>query len=130
MSKISKFTGFALGITAATTMGVAMAQGVPPIAEVANEAMGAGQQSILGTPMGETGINEVAPYLPPERQAVPVVVVPVEQPQTVVVVPPQTETMGQAPAPVAQAAPEPAPIVTPEPVIVERPELPVRADRN
>lgn len=41
--------------------GAAMAQGTQPNANVANPAMGAGQQSQQGTPMGTTGVSTPAP---------------------------------------------------------------------
>ncbi|TFZ04229.1 hypothetical protein [Ramlibacter rhizophilus] len=141
MIKHSKLMGLMVGISAAATMGLASAQSVPPNADVANEAIGAGQQNMYGAPMGETGINEVAP-LAPEVLLVPLaVVVPAEpvvaaapQPTEVIVVtPPPAESQPVAQAPVMQPR-QPEPIVAqapvyraPEPVITE-PRM--RADRN
>lgn len=132
MTKLSKLMRLFMGASAAATMGVAMAQSVPPQAEAANPALGAGQQSVHGTPMGETGVSEA---VEPTLLVVPVAVV--EPAQTVVVVPeqPQAEpsTMGAGPAepaPMAQA-PETQrsePMVEPrqEPMPMAAP----RADRN
>lgn len=45
--------------------GVAMAQGNPPNANVANPATGAGQQTQQGTPMGTTGTPTATPGAAP-----------------------------------------------------------------
>ncbi|MEJ7931345.1 hypothetical protein WG922_15325 [Ramlibacter sp. AN1015] len=138
MSKTTKLLGMILGISAATTMGVAMAQSVPPDADVANPAIGAGQQSVHGTPMGETGVSEVTE---PRVLLVPLAAVveptatmgaAAEQPPVVVV---QPEPQRTEPAPViVQAEPtrQPEPVAQapamPEPDMRQQPRM--RADRN
>ena len=118
----------ALGVLA--VIGVAVAQGVMPDADITNPALGAGQQSSQRTSMGETGIPEweknVAPAAMPAQVAqeapppAPVAEAPAPAPE------PVAQAPAPAPEPVAQA---PAPAPAPEPVQVA--EAPVaRADRN
>lgn len=136
MSKHTKLIGLVAGISAAASLGIASAQGTPPVADVANVAMGAGNLSIFDTPMGETGVLPVY-----ETQVVPLAIaVPVEvqaaapAPEVIVVEVPaeeRTEQIAQAPL-----QPEPAPMVAQAPVYIEperieRFEEPrMRADRN
>ena len=47
------------------TAGVAMAQGNPPNPNVSNPALGAGQQTQQGTPMGTTGTPTATPGAAP-----------------------------------------------------------------
>lgn len=47
---------FSLAAAAVVFVGSALAQGTPPNPNVANPAMGAGQQTQQGTPMGTTGV--------------------------------------------------------------------------
>jgi hypothetical protein len=114
MSVLMKCAGIAAGIAAVGALGVAIAQGPIPRADVSNPALAAGQQSTRGTPMGETGI----PVFPPEVRVVPVM----PAPQVAAAPPPEP-----APAPVAQA-PEPPQTTTlgapPEPA------PPAKADRG
>ena len=49
--------------------GVAMAQGNPPNPNVANPAIGAGQQTQQGTPMGTTGTPTATPGAAPMNNA-------------------------------------------------------------
>ena len=58
MSFNRKLMGVVAGASAVAVIGVAVAQGVMPDADIANPALGAGQQSTLGTSMGETGVPE------------------------------------------------------------------------
>jgi len=115
MSALKKIAGVVAGISAVATIGVAVAQGVPPNPFVTNHALGAGQQSSHLTAMGETGV----PGLIDQRQAVaitpveaaPVAVAPAPEPAPVV----EQQAMGAAPAP------EPAPAA---------PMAVAKADRN
>ena len=115
MSALKKIAGIVAGISAVATIGVAVAQGVPPNPFVTNHALGAGQQSSHLTAMGETGV----PGLIDQRQAV--AITPVEA------------------APVAVApAPEPAPVIEQQamgapPAAEPAPAAPMavaKADRN
>jgi hypothetical protein len=117
MSMLKRVAGLACGVAAVGALGLALAQSQPPNRQVANPALGAGQQSTFNTGMGETG-------LPPWSTQVPVGII-TKDPEPVAVAP-----APPPPAPVAQApAPEPAPAPTttmgapPE-------EKPARADRN
>lgn len=132
MSFNRKLMGVVAGASVVAVIGVAVAQGVPPDADIANPALGAGQQSTLGTSMGETGVPEwerrVQTATVP-AQVAPVAEAPAPAPEPVAQAPaPAPEPVAQAPAP----APEPvaqAPAPAPEPVQVA--EAPVaRADRN
>jgi hypothetical protein len=121
MSSLKKIAGLVAGLSAAATLGVALAQGVPPNPFVSNHALGAGQQSTHLTSMGETGV----PGLIDQVQAV--AITPIEQPAAVVAV----AEPAPAPAPVQEqqamgAAPaaEPAPAAAPAPMMV------AKADRN
>ena len=53
-----------LATAAFALAGAAFAQGTPPNPNVANPAMGAGQQTQQGTPMGTTGTPTAAPASP------------------------------------------------------------------
>lgn len=81
----------------------AMAQGTPPNANVANPALGAGQQTQQGTSMGATGVPTPAPGTPaqPGMQPAP------------------SASPGMAPTPMAPAG-----------TTAEQPMRPPRADRN
>jgi hypothetical protein len=135
MIKPSKLMGLFIGASTAAAMGVAMAQSVPPHADVANPALGAGQQSVHNTPMGETGVSEA---VDPTVLVVPMVMVEPAQPTAVVVVPeqPQSErtTMGAGPAEPQSMAQAPAEVQRSEPMVEPRQEpMPAqapRADRN
>jgi hypothetical protein len=118
MSSLKKIAGLVAGISAAATLGVALAQGVPPNPFISNPALGAGQQSTHLTSMGETGV----PGLIDQVQAA--AITPIVQPAAAVAV------AEPAPAPVQEqqamgAAPaaEPAP-AAPAPMVV------AKADRN
>lgn len=56
MSAFKKAVGLAAGVAAVTAIGVAVAQGVPPNPAVTNPALGAGEQTVHITPIGETGV--------------------------------------------------------------------------
>ena len=119
MSSLKKIAGLVAGLSAVATLGVALAQGVPPNPFISNPALGAGQQSTHLTSMGETGV----PGLIDQVQAA--AITPIEQPRAAVAV----VEPAPAPAPVQEqqamgAAPaEPAP-AAPAPMVV------AKADRN
>jgi hypothetical protein len=116
MSALKKIAGVVAGISAVATIGVAVAQGVPPNPFITNPALAAGQQSSHLTAMGETGV----PALIDQRQAVaitpieaaPVAVAPAPEPAPAVQ---EQQAMG------APAAAEPAPAA---------PMAVAKADRN
>jgi hypothetical protein len=56
MSAFKKIAGLVAGASAVGVIGVAVAQGVPPNPHITNPALGAGTQTVLGTPIGETGV--------------------------------------------------------------------------
>ena len=127
MSLITRIAGVAAGVSTVAVIGVALAQGVPPNPMVRNPALGAGQQSVHLTPMGETGV--LYPYGEVQQTATltkeePVAAAPAQEPVAAAPAP--------DPAPVA-AAPEAAPQepaqtmgAAPE----EQPTHVARADRN
>ena len=105
MSAFKKCAGLLVGLSTVAAIGIAVAQSEPPNPLITNPAIGAGQQSVHVTPMGETGV--LAP-LPEVRTATIT-----RQPEVAQVAPP-----APAPAPVAEAKPEPAPVAAapaPEP---------------
>ena len=81
--------------------GAVVAQGTPPNPNVANPALGAGQQSQQGTSMGTTGVPAAAPA-----------------------------TMQQAPAMQSGTAVAPATPAAPPSTNMDAPMRPARADRN
>lgn len=106
MSLITKIAGVAAGVSTVAVIGVALAQGVPPNPAVPNPAMGAGQLSIHGAPLGETGTLYPSPEVPVAtltKEAEPVAAAPAPAQEAPVAAAP-----AQEPAPVA-AAPEAAP---------------------
>ncbi len=120
MSAFTKLAGLAAGVSAVAVLGVAIAQGQPPDARIANHPIAAGQQSTHVTPMGETGVltwpgeMRTATITPqPQPVAVapaePVAAAPAPAPEPVAVArpepAPQTVAMGAGPAPVEQVAP-------------------------
>ena len=56
MSTFKKIAGLVIGVSAVGAIGVAVAQGVPPNPYVSNPALGAGEQTVHMTPIGETGV--------------------------------------------------------------------------
>lgn len=90
MAVLKKIAGLVAGASAVAVIGVALAQGVPPNPFVSNPALGAGQQSVHLTSMGETGVPGV-----------------IDQVQTAQVTTVQETAQAPAPAPVAEA---PAPV--------------------
>jgi hypothetical protein len=56
MSAFKKAVGLVAGVGAVTAIGVAVAQGVPPNPAITNPALGAGEQTVHITPIGETGV--------------------------------------------------------------------------
>ncbi|MEJ7929541.1 hypothetical protein WG922_06085 [Ramlibacter sp. AN1015] len=132
-----KLKGLMAAAAAAFAVGGALAQSVPPDADVANEAIGAGQQNAYGAPMGETGINEVVEAAP-AAVFVPIAVVTPAQPvvqapaEVIIVTPPEAERVAQAQPEPRQPEPQvaQAPVFTPqEPArTFEAPRM--RADRN
>jgi hypothetical protein len=61
MSAFKKIAGLVAGISAMGAIGVAVAQGVPPNPHIANPAIGAGEQTVHLTPIGETGVLAWSP---------------------------------------------------------------------
>lgn len=61
MSAFKKIAGLITGVSAVGVLGVALAQGVPPNPNVSNPALGAGEQTVNMTPIGETGVLAEAP---------------------------------------------------------------------
>jgi hypothetical protein len=122
MSAFTKCAGVVAGLSTVAVLGVAIAQGQPPDARIANPAIGAGQQSTHLTPMGETGVQT----WPGEMRTATVT----PEPQAAAVTPePAPVAEAPAPEPVVAAAPEPAPSTTAMgagPAPVEQP-APVRA---
>ncbi|WP_298924062.1 proteophosphoglycan ppg4 [uncultured Ramlibacter sp.] len=53
----SHIKGLLAGLAAVAVVGTAVAQSTPPNSNVTNPAVGAGQQSSQGTPMGTTGVQ-------------------------------------------------------------------------
>lgn len=56
MSTFKKIAGLVIGVSAVGAIGVAVAQGVPPNPYISNPAIGAGEQTVHMTPIGETGV--------------------------------------------------------------------------
>lgn len=56
MSAFKKIAGLVIGVSAVGAIGVAVAQGVPPNPYISNPALGAGEQTVHMTPIGETGV--------------------------------------------------------------------------
>ena len=102
MSSLKKIAGLVAGLSCVATIGVAVAQGVPPNPFVSNPALGAGQQSTHLTAMGETGV----PSLLDRVQAA--AITPLEAP-AVALAQPAPAPVQEAQAMGAPAAPEPAP---------------------
>lgn len=88
MAVLKKIAGLVAGASAVAVIGVAFAQGVPPNPFVSNPALGAGQQSVHLTSMGETGVPGL-----------------VDRVQTAQVTTVQETALAPAPAPVVAAAP-------------------------
>jgi hypothetical protein len=55
MTASNQLKGLLAGLATVAVIGTTFAQGTPPNPAVANPAVGAGQQSSQGTPMGTTG---------------------------------------------------------------------------
>lgn len=55
MTVSTQIKGILTGLASVAVIGVAIAQGTPPNADVTNPPVGAGQQSTQNTPMGDTG---------------------------------------------------------------------------
>jgi hypothetical protein len=118
MAVMKKIAGVIAGASAVAIIGVAMAQGVPPNPFISNPALGAGQQSVHLTSMGETGVPGMIDQVQTAQ------VTTVEQPVAAVEQP--------APEPVAEA---PAPIVEQQQMGAAPAEEPpahvvAKADRN
>ena len=100
MAVMKKIAGLVAGASAVAVIGVAMAQGIPPNPFISNPALGAGQQSVHLTSMGETGVPglidqvQTAQTTVEERTAVIEQPAPVAQQSTVV----EQQQMGAAPA--------------------------------
>jgi hypothetical protein len=63
MSAFKKIAGLVAGVSAVGAIGVAVAQSVPPNPYAANPAIGAGEQTVHMTPIGETGVLAEAPIV-------------------------------------------------------------------
>lgn len=106
MNTFKKAAGLVIGASAVGAIGVAIAQGQPPNPYVSNPALGAGEQTVHMTPIGETGVLAWAGQY--EQTATLT-----RQPEPVAAAPQPPEQVAQAPAPAPtpepQAAPAPAP---------------------
>jgi hypothetical protein len=106
MNTFKKAAGLVIGASAVGAIGVAIAQGQPPNPYVSNPALGAGDQTVHMTPIGETGVlawtGQYEQTATLTKQPEPVAAAP-EPPQQVAQAP------APAPAPEPQAAPAPAP---------------------
>lgn len=127
MSASKKIAGLVAGVSAVTVIGIAVAQGVPPNPNISNPALGAGEQTVQRTLIGETG--QLAEY-PGYAQQTAVLTKETEkaavasetQPaEPVAQAPAETQQVAQAPAPAenttamgAGPAPEPAPAKAPK----------------
>ena len=108
MSAFKKVAGLVIGVSAVGAIGLAIAQGQPPNPFIPNPAIGAGQQTVHITPIGETGVlawvgqyQQTATLTKQSEQAA-VASQPAEQVA-------QAPAPAPAPAPEPQAAPAPAP---------------------
>jgi hypothetical protein len=104
MSSLKKIAGLVAGLSCVATIGVAVAQGVPPNPFVSNPALGAGQQSTHLTAMGETGV----PSLLDQVQAA--AITPLQAPAVALAEPApapvqEVQAMGAPAAPAAEPAP-------------------------
>lgn len=113
MAVLKKIAGLIAGASAVAIVGVAVAQGVPPNPFVSNHALGAGQQSVHMTSMGETGVPGLIDQVQTAQVTTVREVARVEEPAPVVAQAPapvieERQSMGAAPAPMEQpAAPAP-----------------------
>ena len=113
MAVLKKIAGLVAGASAVAVMGVAIAQGIPPNPFVSNHALGAGQQSVHLTSMGETGVPGLIDQVATAQVTTVQEVARVEAPAPVVAAAPapiieERQSMGAAPAPMEQpAAPAP-----------------------
>ena len=108
MSAAKKIAGLVAGVTAVAVIGVAVAQGVPPDPRISNPALGAGEQTVQGTLIGETGQLAEYPMVTQQtallsKEAEPAAVASETQPAEPVAQAPSSDTT------VAQATPAPAP---------------------
>ena len=107
MSTLKKAAGLVIGVSAVGAIGVAIAQGQPPNPYVTNPALGAGEQTVHMTPIGETGVlawaGQYEQTATLTKEAEPVAAAP-QPPEQVAQAAP-----APAPAPEPQAAPAPAP---------------------
>ena len=107
MSAFKKIAGLVTGVSAVGVIGVALAQGVPPNPQVSNPALGAGEQTVNMTPIGETGVLAWAP-----EQMQQTAVITREDQQAAAASPPPQEQPQQVASsndtPAQQAAPEPS----------------------
>jgi hypothetical protein len=114
MAVLKKIAGLIAGVSAVAVVGVAVAQGIPPNPFVSNPALGAGQQSVHLTSMGETGVPGLIDQVQTAQVTTVREVARVETPAPIVaqapapVVVEERQSMGAAPAPVEQA---PAPVM-------------------
>jgi|JI10StandDraft_1071094.scaffolds.fasta_scaffold172268_3 hypothetical protein len=109
MSASSKIMGLLAGVSAVAVIGVAVAQGVEPNADIANMAQGAGQQSSQETSMGETGVPVWEKQINTAVVAAPqpvAIIEPAPAPVAIIEPAPAAQpaaTMGASPAPAAEA---------------------------
>ena len=104
MAVLKKIAGLVAGASAVAVMGFAVAQGVPPNPFVSNPALGAGQQSVHLTSMGETGVPGIVDQVQSaqvttvqETAQAPAPAAPVAQARVE-----ERQEMGAAPAPMEE----------------------------
>lgn len=126
MSALTKCAGLVAGLSAVGVIGVAVAQSVPPNPLIKNPAIGAGQQTVFLTPMGETGVLAPAPMAPVSTATI------TKEPEVAAAPAPAPEPVAAAPAPAepVAAAPEPAPSTVAMGAAPEPQPAPMRAARH
>ena len=109
MSAFKKIAGLVAGVSAMGAIGVAVAQGVPPNPYITNPALGAGEQTVNMTPIGETGVLAWSDNVPQQTATITkqeeVAVAPAQDNSQVASTSADTSSSQQ----VAQAEPAPAP---------------------
>ena len=98
MSAFKKIAGLVAGVSAVGAIGVAVAQGVEPNPHVSNPALGAGEQTVNLTPIGETGVLAEVNTIPQQAASLTKL-----DEQAAVASPPAQEEPAQ---PVASAEPQ------------------------
>jgi hypothetical protein len=119
MAVLKKIAGLVAGISAVAAIGVAVAQGVPPNPFISNPALGAGQQSVHLTSMGETGVPGLIDQVQTAQITTVREVARVEEPAPIVAqaapaapaAAPVQEQQQMGAAPAAPEQPAPAPVM-------------------